>query len=140
MLPLKAQGCRHGIFGPKEDLAVVSVVPVSQHMASFSQKFSLWQHLALNTYQLIYSACLDTFGPVLILCPFLLSLAFQIAIHDCLLWQRLQKKYSLNEKEKSIRKSHLSAKRPLISGKFKEHRSERGCGAFPTPSQQCVRL
>lgn len=120
----------------------LSLVPVSQQMASFSQRFSLWQHLALNTYQLIYSVCLDTFGSVLILCPFLLSPAFQIAIHDCLLWQRLpkKKKNSLNEKEKSIRKSQLSAKRPLISGKFKEHRSERGCGAFPTPSQQCVRL
>lgn len=116
-------------------------MPASQQMASFSQRYSLWQHLALNTYQLIYSACLDTFGPGLILCPFLLSPDFQIAIPDCLLWQRLQgKKNSLKEKEKSIRKSQLSAKRPLISGKFKEHRFERGCGAFPTPSQQCVRL
>lgn len=96
--------------------------------------------MAPNTYQLMYSACLDTFGPVLTLCPFLLSPAFQIAIHDCLLWQRLQKKNSLNEKAKSIRKSWLSAKRPLISRKYKEHRSERGCGAFPTPPQQCVRL
>lgn len=50
------------------------------------------------------------------------------------------KKNGLNEKAKSIRKSQLSAKRPLISRKFKEHRSERGCGAFPTPPQQCVRL
>lgn len=54
--------------------------------------------------------------------------------------KKKKKRNSLNEKEKSIRKSQLSAKRPLIRGKFKEHRSERGCGAFPTPSQQCVRL
>lgn len=76
----------------QKKLLQLSLMLVSQQMASFSKRFLFWQYLALNTYQLIRSACRDTFGPVLILCPFLLSPAFQIAIQACLLWQRLQEK------------------------------------------------
>lgn len=89
----------------QKKLLQLSLMLVSQQMASFSKRFLFWQYLALNTYQLIRSACRDTFGPVLILCPFLLSPAFQIAIQACLLWQRLQ--------EKKKKKVSMKRKNPL---------------------------
>lgn len=136
---LPSQGCRQGIFGLKEDVAV-SCACLSTNGLLFPEIFTLAalgpQHISTDTQRL--SGHIWTSSEPLplssLLCfpnshPRLFTLATPAT-----------KKNSLNEKEKSIRKSQLSAKTPLISEKFKEHRSERGCGVFPTPSQQCVRL
>lgn len=142
--PLQLQAERWSISGPKEDLAVVSCA-VSQQTAWSSQRFSLRQLLApkihINGYIAVIWTHLDQFWfSASFFCPLSSKQPSRTVYFGDACNKKKKKSNSLNEKEKSIRKSQLSVKRPLISAKFKEHRSERGCGAFPTPSQQCVRL